>query len=75
MLGPLPYLHRLLLVIVALTVCTGIGAWLGFLPVVPVGLSLGVAAGVAAGGAAAYLLIHDFHRASSTRVARVRRHP
>lgn len=73
MLGPLPYLHRLLLVIVALTVCTGIGAWLGYLPVVPVGVSLGVATGLAAGGGAAYLLIHDFHHASSARVARIRR--
>jgi hypothetical protein len=61
MLGPLPYLHRLLLVLVALLVCTGIGVWLGLLPTFPVDPSLGALLGLAAGAGAAYLLVHDFH--------------
>lgn len=73
MLGPLPYLHRLLLVLVAIIVCTGIGAWLGLLPTIPVGVSLGVTAGLLAGGGAAFLLIHDFQHNQGAGVARVRR--
>lgn len=61
MLGPLPYLHRVLLVIVAISVCTGIGAWLGLFPTFPIDIALGAFLGLAAGTAAAYLLVHDFH--------------
>lgn len=71
MLGPLPYLHRLLLVSIAVLVSTGIGAWFGLLPTVPVGVSLGVLIGLVAGAGAAYLLIHDFHHGQS-HPARVR---
>lgn len=72
MFGPLPYLHRLLLVIGALTVSTGIGAWLGLLPAVPIGTALGTTVGLAAGAGVAYLLTHDFHRGSQP--ARARRY-
>ncbi len=71
MLGPLPYLHRLLLVCIALVVSGGIGAWFGNLPAVPVGVSLGVLVGLVAGVGASYLLLHDF-RHGGAHPARVR---
>lgn len=61
MLGPLPYLHRVLLVVVALAVSTGIGIWLGLVPTVPLSVALGTFAGLAVGAGVAYLLVHDFH--------------
>ncbi|CAA9382729.1 MAG: hypothetical protein AVDCRST_MAG32-1773 [uncultured Nocardioides sp.] len=65
MIGPLPPLHRYLLVLAALLVCAGLGVWAGLENDVPVGVSAGVVAGVAIGLAAAFLLVHDFQRRSS----------
>lgn len=76
MLGPLPYLHRLVLVASALLVGMGLGAWAGILPVVPVRVVPGVLLGVVAGIGVAFLMVHDFHSRSvqpRTRPARVRR--
>ena len=61
MFGPLPALHKLLLVLAALVVCVGIGLWLGAVPEVPVTVRLGLFAGAATGAAAAFALVHDFH--------------
>ncbi|HYJ27508.1 MAG TPA: hypothetical protein VEW73_07340 [Nocardioides sp.] len=72
MFGPLPALHKLVLVLAALVVCTGIGFWLGAMPDVPLNLRAGLLAGTAAGAAAAFALVHDFHQ-RRTRPARVRR--
>lgn len=72
MFGPLPALHRLLLVVGALVVCTGIGLWAGVMPEVPLNLRAGLLAGSSAGAAAAFVLVHDFHR-RRTRPARARR--
>lgn len=72
MLGPLPALHRFVLVLAALVVCVGIGFWLGAMPEIPLNLRVGLAAGVAAGAAAAFALVHDFHEGHA-RPARVRR--
>ena len=71
MLGPLPALHRYLLVLAALVVCVGIGLWFGAVPELPLNLRLGLVAGAAAGVAAAFVLVHDFHQQG--RAARVRR--
>ncbi len=65
MIGPLPPLHRHLIVLAALLVCAGLGVWAGLVQDVPVTVSAGVLAGIAAGLAAAYLLVHDSHRRSS----------
>lgn len=62
MLGPLPTLHRYVLVLAALVVCVGIGLWFGALPEVPLNLRVGLLAGGATGVAAAFVLVHDFHR-------------
>ena len=72
MLGPLPALHRFLLVLGALVVCVGIGFWFGAMPDVPLNLRVGLLAGTAAGVAAAFVLVHDF-RERQTRPERVRK--
>jgi hypothetical protein len=72
MLGPLPALHRFVLVLAALVVCVGIGLWFGAIPEVPLNLRLGLIAGGAAGATAAFVLVHDFHH-HEARPARERR--
>jgi predicted histidine transporter YuiF (NhaC family) len=72
MLGPLPALHRYLLVLAALVVCMGIGLWFGAVPEIPLNLRVGLVAGAAAGVAAAFVLVHDFHQRQG-RAARARR--
>jgi hypothetical protein len=72
MLGPLPTLHRFVLVSAALLVCAGIGFWFGVMPEVPLNLRAGLLAGTGAGAAAAFVLVHDFHQ-RQTRPARARR--
>ena len=72
-LGPLPSLHRLLVVGVVLVVGICSGAWIAlFTPLqvaAPAGALLGAVAGVAAG----FALVHDFSQPRS-RTGRVRRH-
>jgi hypothetical protein len=72
MLGPLPALHKYLLVLAALVVCTGIGLWFVAVPEIPLNLRVGLVAGAAAGIAASFVLVHDFHQREG-RAARVRR--
>jgi ethanolamine transporter EutH len=74
MLGPLPTLHRFVLVLAALVVGIGIGFWLGAMPEIALNLRVGVLAGTAAGLAAAFVLVHDFHQRQA-RPARERRRP
>ncbi len=72
MLGPLPTLHRFVLILAALVVCTGIGLWVGVTPEIPLNLRVGLLAGTGAGAAAAFTLVHDFHQ-RQPRPDRVRR--
>jgi hypothetical protein len=65
MLGPLPALHRFTLVVAALVVCAGIGLWLGAMTALPFDLRAGLLVGAGAGAAAAFVLVHDFHRRRS----------
>ena len=72
MLGPLPTLHRFLIILGALVVCVGIGFWVGAVPEIPLNLRVGLVAGTAAGIAAAFVLVHDF-RERQSRPARARK--
>ena len=72
MLGPLPTLHRFVLVLASLVVCIGIGFWFGAVPALPLNVRVGLLAGGAAGVAAAFVLVHDFHH-RRVHTARVRR--
>ena len=72
MLGPLPPLHRFVMVLAALVVGIGIGLWLGVMPEIPLNLRVGLLAGAVAGVGAAFVLVHDFHE-RQTRPARARR--
>ena len=73
--GPLPRLHRMLLVAAALAVFVGIGAWLGAEPTVPVRMAGGIAIGAALGLVATFLVLHDFHHRSGYQPLRDRRRP
>ena len=72
MLGPLPALHRFVLVLCALGVGIATGAWLGLTPDVPMNVRLGLLGGTGAGLVAAFVLVHDFHEQWG-QPARVRR--
>lgn len=72
MLGPLPQLHRLLLLLTVLAVGIASGAWIAHYAVLPVAATAGAGFGAVAGLLLGYLLIHDWsHR---PRPVRVRRH-
>lgn len=74
MLGPLPVLHRFVIVVSALMVCIGIGVWLGVMPDVALNVRLGLVVGAATGLAAAFVLVHDFHQRDRRVHARRRTH-
>jgi len=71
MLGPLPYFHRVAVVLAVLMTAVGSGAWIGHFTSVPVAWGAGALVGLLAGLAVAYALVHPGHRAQA---ARVRRH-
>jgi hypothetical protein len=61
-IGPLPPLHRLLVVLTVLVVAIGSGAWLAHFTALPAAAAAGAAWGGVAGLLLAYVLVHDFHR-------------
>jgi hypothetical protein len=73
MLGPLPRLHRLLLVTIALAFCIGAGAWLAIWTPIPLVATAGATAGALVGVLVAYLLAHDFSD-HDPRPVHIRRH-
>ena len=71
MLGPLPRLHRLLLIPAVLVIGIASGAWIALFTPLPVAATAGAAVGAVAGLLLGYLLVHDFsHPARTLRVHR-----
>jgi hypothetical protein len=70
--GPLPQLHRLLVVLTAVLVGGASGLWIAQFSSLPAAAVAGVLWGVLAGIAIGYVLLHDFHH--RPRAVRVRRH-
>jgi len=58
MLGPLPYLHRLVVIAIVLLVGMASGAWIAHFTPLPVAAGAGALVGALAGLGAAYLLVH-----------------
>ena len=73
--GPLPVLHRVVLVVGAVVVWVGLGAWSGAMPDVPVTVVPGIVLGAVMGVATVYVLLHDFDRRSPPSTERGRRRP
>ena len=71
MFGPLPLLHRIVLVVVTLCVGVAAGAWLAHLTSLPVAVSVGALAGGGIGVLAGYALVHQ-PQARPARVVRRR---
>ncbi len=70
--GPLPQLHRVLVVLTALAAGVASGAWIGHFSPLPVAAVAGALWGGLAGILLSYVLLHDFHRRAHP--VRVRRH-
>jgi hypothetical protein len=65
-LGPLPRLHRLLLITTVLVVGIACGAWIALFTPVPVAVTAGTMLGAVAGLSLGYLLAHDFSQPART---------
>ncbi|MFC7494813.1 MULTISPECIES: hypothetical protein [unclassified Nocardioides] len=72
MFGPLPPLHRLLVIVTALVVGMLSGVWMVEVLDAPVLIGAGIGWGLLAGLLLNFVLLHDFH--PRTRPVRVRRH-
>lgn len=70
--GPLPPLHRLLVILTALGVGVASGIWLVHVTANPAMVGAGVGWGLLAGLLLTVVLLHDFHH--RPRSVRVRRH-
>jgi hypothetical protein len=70
--GPLPQLHRLLFVAVALLVCVALGAWVAYMTPIPLLWTSGAALGAVLGVGATYLLVHQPPAATARQVSRRR---
>jgi len=70
MLGPLPYFHRVAVVLAVLLTAIGSGAWIGHFTPVPVAAGAGALVGLLAGLAVAYALVHGNNQAHPARIRR-----
>ena len=61
MFGPLPQLHRILVVITTLAVGIGSGIWMSESTALPFAAAGGAGWGALAGGLLGYLLLHECH--------------
>ncbi|ABL82663.1 hypothetical protein Noca_3161 [Nocardioides sp. JS614] len=72
MFGPLPPLHRMLVIATVLAVGVVSGIWIAQFASAPAAAAAGAAWGALAGLLLGYVLLHDFHH--RPRAVRVRRH-
>jgi hypothetical protein len=70
MLGPLPYFHRVAVVLAVLMTSVGSGAWIAYFTPLPVVAGAGALVGLLAGLAVAYALVHVGHQAQPARAHR-----
>jgi di/tricarboxylate transporter len=70
--GPLPLLHRILVVATVLAVGVVSGIWIAQFASAPAAAAAGASWGALAGMLLAFVLLHDFHH--RPRPVRVRRH-
>jgi membrane associated rhomboid family serine protease len=69
--GPLPQLHRVLVVLTALAVGIASGAWIAHYSPLPIAAVAGALWGALAGVLLGFVLLHDFrHRGHRVRVRR-----
>ena len=61
MLGPLPYLHRVVLVTAVLLTAIAAGAWVAHFTPLPVAGGVGALVGGLAGVLVAYFFVHSSH--------------
>lgn len=61
MLGPLPRLHRVVVVLAMLVLCAAIGASMGASPSVPFLVGTGLLGGAAVGAVMSFALLHQWH--------------
>lgn len=74
MLGPLPPLHRALLITTVLVVGIAAGAWIAHFAAPAVAASAGVGLGAVAGLLLGVVLVHDFSHHEQRPVRVLRRH-
>lgn len=72
MLGPLPRIHRVVVIMALLLLCGAVGASMGADPTVPFLVGTGLLGGAAVGAVASYALLHQPH-AHPARVRQRRR--
>ena len=74
MLGPLPYFHRVVVIVAVVATAIVSGAWIAHFTLVPVAIGAGAVVGGVAGLMVAYALVHPAtHTGTHAQPARVRR--
>lgn len=61
MLGPLPTLHRVVVVLAMLLLCAAVGASMGAAPSIPFLVGTGLVGGAAVGGLMSFVVLHQWH--------------
>jgi hypothetical protein len=72
MLGPLPYFHRIVVVVATLMTAIGSGAWIAHFTAIPVAVGAGAVVGGLTGLVVSYALVHPATH-TAERLAPVRR--
>jgi hypothetical protein len=74
MLGPLPYFHRVVVIVAVLMTAAASGAWVAHFTVVPVAVGAGAVVGGLTGLVVAYALVHPAtHTGTQVQPIRARR--